>query len=169
MPVRGAGEVAGAERIRDCRRAQRGTRQVATGTKRVCSDRTRRVQCGTEEKCHRRDRGNGFAEEVCDDVPKYCSESYEDCRDETQYRTEPVYGEQCQYDTWEWHAGQTVSTRGSDDLPRWPEITLGELEREHRTESYEVHITYGTKGTEHTVRPRTQETLPGSRQEHGSA
>jgi hypothetical protein len=128
---------------------------VATGTHRVCSDRTRRVQCGTEEKCHRKDLGNGFAEEVCDDVPKYCDQSYEDCRDETTYRSEPVYGEECRYDTWEWQPAAGAVAEGSNDSPAWPAISLGSLDRDRRKESYAVVVTYG-KGKQHTIEPKTE-------------
>jgi hypothetical protein len=155
MPARGTGETSGIERIRDCARKQRGTRQVATGTHRVCSDRTRRVQCGTEEKCHRKDLGNGFAEEVCDDVPKYCDQSYEDCRDETTYRSEPVYGEECRFDTWEWQPGAGAVAEGSSDTPSWPAISLGSLDRDRRKESYAVVVTYGKgRSTRSSPRPR---------------
>ena len=157
MPVRGAGESSGAERIRDCSRKQRGSRKVATGTRKVCSNRTRQVKCGTEEKCHRKDLGNGFAEEVCDDVPRYCSESYEDCRDETQYRDEPVFGEECHFDTWEWRSTRGAVAQGSDEAPSWPDLAPESLDREHRTEAYEVVVAYGPKATRHTIQAKSAE------------
>jgi hypothetical protein len=156
MPARGAGEIAGVERIRDCARTQRGTRRVADGTETVCERRTRQVECGTEEKCETRDLGNGFAEEVCDDVPRYCSEDYEDCHQETRYREEPVYGVRCRYDTWEWSAAGSFEAHGTDDAPRWPAVELDPLDRERRDEAYDVVVTYG-RGSRHVLHPRTAE------------
>ncbi len=148
MPVAGRGEVAGVEGVRDCSRRQRSTRRVATGTRQVCDDRTRQVQCGTDERCETRDRGNGFAEEVCRDVPRYCSESYRDCRDETSYRDEPVYDVMCRYDSWEWRAAGQLQERGGEEPPRWPSRALASQEREVRKEAYEVVFEYQAKGAQ---------------------
>lgn len=148
MPVAGRGEVAGVESIRDCTRRQRSTRQVATGTRQVCADRTRQVQCGTDERCETRDRGNGFAEEVCRDVPRYCSESYRDCHDETSYRSEPVYDLMCRYDSWEWRPAGQLQERGGEDPPRWPARALASQERETRAEAYTIVFEYQGKGTQ---------------------
>ena len=152
MPVAGAGEVAGVQDVSDCRRKQRGTRQVADGTERVCTDRTRRVACGSEEKCSVVDDGNGFGREVCHDVTKYCSESYEDCRNQTRYRTEPVYGDECRYRTWEWQRAEEGQTAGGDDPPRWPELVTGQRDRLVKTEKYRVEVAWGD-GKAHVVEP----------------
>jgi hypothetical protein len=158
MPVAGRGEVAGVEGIRDCARRQRSTRRVATGTRQVCDDRTRQVQCGTDERCETRDRGNGFAEEVCRDVPRYCSESYRDCRDETVYREEPVYDVMCRYDSWEWRAAGQLQERGGEEPPRWPARALASQERETRKEAYEIVFEYQGKGARrHTWKLSTPE------------
>jgi hypothetical protein len=154
MPVRGLGEVAGLERIRDCTRRERGTRKVEDGTREVCEDRSRRVECGTEERCRTRDLGNGFAEEVCEDVPRYCDESYRDCREETRYREEPVYGVSCRYDTWEWQEAGAAVEQGRDDEPRWPGVELSARDRGRRRETYEAVVEYHVRGKarRHTVR-----------------
>ena len=154
MPVDGRGEVAGVDDVRGCVRRQKGTRQVPDGTRRVCDTKSRRVACGSEERCRVEDQGNGFAREVCHDVTKYCSESYEDCRDETQYRTEPVFGEQCTYRTWEWRDDVTRTARGTTDTPRWPELSTARLDRLVRTGEYRVEVRYGDDG-QHTVKPAT--------------
>ena len=157
MPVNGSGEVAGVDNIRDCVSRQRGTRKVADGTERVCRTKSRRVACGTEEKCRRRDRGNGFAEETCESVTKYCSESYEDCQDETRYRNEPVYARQCTYDTYEWKPVERREARGQDDTPRWPELVVGPRDRQRREENYAVRIHYQHKGDQEHVHQPTNE------------
>ncbi len=157
MPVDGRGEVAGVANIRDCVTRQRGTRQVPDGTERVCRTKSRRVACGTEEKCTRRDRGNGFVEEVCEDVTKYCSESYEDCRNETRYRAEPVYARQCTYDTHEWKPVDRREASGANDVPRWPELQVRGADRLRREEQYTVDIRYEDDGVkEHVLEPKTE-------------
>ncbi|MFB1480141.1 hypothetical protein [Corallococcus sp. RDP092CA] len=158
MPVNGAGEVAGVTNIRDCVSRQRGTRRVADGTQRVCRTKTRKVACGTEEKCTRRDKGNGFAEEVCHDVTKYCNESYEDCNTETRYRNEPVYAQQCSYDTYVWKPVDTRELKGTEGPPRWPDLTAGTNERVRREEDYTVLVRYDDGGEkQHEVKPTREE------------
>jgi hypothetical protein len=151
MPTNGRGEVPGVERLRDCHRKQRSTRQVPDGTERVCSTKTRRVSCGTEERCHTENLGNGFAKEVCHDVTKYCSESYEDCHDQTRYRTEPVYADECTYDTWEWKAADERTLNGTEDQPKWPSLDAGPLDRLVRSETYDVALEYRHKGKSQTT------------------
>jgi hypothetical protein len=155
MPVKGTGEQAGVEDVGDCRRKQRGTREVPIGTRRVCTDKTRRVACGSEEKCRVVDQGNGFGREVCDQVTKYCSESYEDCRNETQYRTEPVYGEECRYRTWEWREVEHRLASGGTDAPRWPGLEAGRLDRLVKAETYRVEVRYGEDKV-HVVEPKNE-------------
>lgn len=158
MPVNGAGEVAGVANVRDCVSRQRGTRRVADGTERVCRNKTRKVACGTEEKCRRRDKGNGFVEEVCEDVTKYCSESYEDCQTETRYRTEPVYAQQCTYDTYEWKPMDKREASGTDDRPRWPELSVSGVDRLRREETYSVNLRYEDDGVkEHVLEPKSEQ------------
>jgi hypothetical protein len=158
MPVNGAGEVAGVSNVRDCVSRQRGTRRVADGTERVCRTKTRRVACGTEERCRRRDQGNGFVEEVCEDVTRYCSESYEDCQNETRYRTEPVYAQQCTYDTYAWKEVDRRQESGTDDRPRWPELTASGVDRLRREEQYTVRIRYEDDGEkEHVLEPKSEQ------------
>lgn len=155
MPVNGRGEVAGVANLRECHRAQRGTRQVPDGTERVCRTKHRKVQCGTREQCRRRDLGNGFAEEVCEDVPTWCQEAYEECRDETRYRQEPVYGQRCSYDTYVWKRVGSHPLRGGDAPPRWPDVRAGAHERLLREETYAVDIAWGD-GKHHILTPATE-------------
>ncbi len=156
MPVQGAGEVAGVQNVRDCVRRQRGTRRVADGTERVCRERTRKVACGTEERCTRRDTGNGFAEETCQDVTRYCSESYESCENRTRYREEPVWGRHCTYDTFAWVPADRAELSGRADAPRWPALAAGPRDRLRREESYQVSVRFeGKEGpATHLLEPR---------------
>jgi hypothetical protein len=157
MPVNGQGEVAGVENIRDCVTRQRGTRQVADGTERVCETKSRRVQCGTEEKCTRKKMGNGYMKEECDDVPKYCSESYQDCDTRTRYRTVPVYDQSCTYDTYAWKEVDSDRASGRDSAPHWPELRAGPLDRLRREEKYVVRIGYSDgSDKEHQLEPKSE-------------
>lgn len=147
MPVDGAGEVAGVSNIRGCVSARRGSRQVPAGTERVCRTQTRKAACGTEEKCQTRDKGNGFREEVCHDVTRYCDESYEDCRDETRYVSEPVYASRCSYDTYQWKPVVRREASGRDgEPPRWPELTTTAADRFQREEHYTLSVEFEKKG-----------------------
>jgi hypothetical protein len=157
MPVNGTGEVAGVQNVRGCVSSQRGTRKVADGTERVCRTKTRKVACGTVEKCRTRNKGNGFKEEVCEDETKYCSESYEDCNNETRYRTEPVYSQKCSYDTYAWKEVDKKVASGRDDQPRWPELAVGSTDRLRREEKYTVHVEYQDDGTrKSTYEPKNE-------------
>jgi hypothetical protein len=157
MPVKGQGEVAGVENIRDCVSRQRTTRQVAVGTREVCSNKTRSVACGTEEKCSTKKLGNGYAQETCHDVTKYCNESYRDCHDETQYRTEPVFALKCTYDTHDWKEVDVRALSGRDDAPRWPELQTGPLDRLRRETQYRVQVEYTDGATKtHVIEPKTE-------------
>jgi len=147
MPVNGLGEFIGTENIRDCADKQRGTRQVAVGTQRVCRTKTRSVACGSHETCSTRDLGNGYAEEVCQDVTDYCSESYEDCNDETQYRTDPVFAQECAYDSFEWQQVDQRIARGDSEPPTWPALAAqGERDRLVPAEKYEAVLEYQDDG-----------------------
>jgi hypothetical protein len=158
MPVNGLGEVAGVENIRGCVSRQRTTRKVADGTERVCSTKTRSKACGTEEKCHTRNKGNGFKEEVCQDVTKYCSESYEDCRNETRYRQVPVYEQKCSYDTFQWKEVTKRDAEGRDgEPPRWPELSVTPEDRLRREGKYTLQIEYDGGKEKTTFEPKTEQ------------
>lgn len=133
MPVNGAGEQIGADNVRLCVTKEK--------TPKKCENKTVKEQCGTEEKCHKQDLGNGFAKEVCDDVPKYCDKQVEDCKP-------AVVDDFCTYDTWEWKQKTTTKVEGADNAPTWPpEPPHGNLERVLRKESYMLDVEYdGNKG-----------------------
>ncbi len=158
MPTNGAGERPGVADIRACRREQRTTRKVADGTERVCRTKSRRVSCGSEERCSTKDLGNGMAEEVCRDVTKYCDESYEDCQSETRYRTEPVFADKCSYTTFAWRQVDEQVLSGDEATLSWPTVSPGARERMRREESYRVKVRYEDEGkqTEHLVEPKTE-------------
>jgi hypothetical protein len=130
----------GAEAVRDCRNLERQPRR--------CEQRTRQVQCGTEEKCHTENLENGFAKEICDDVPKMCPEAYEDC-------SGPIRDDKCTFDVWTWREVDSHKASGADDPPRWPEgFQAGAREREQRHESYAVKVV--AEGESLTWEPKSE-------------
>ena len=81
------------------------------------------------------DMGNGSFQKVAH--PVY--------RTETRYRTEqrvvtrpePQYGTKYYYNIWRWTPSRNVTASGEDHNTSWPEVELGENEREgQRTEAY---------------------------------
>ncbi len=90
-----------------------------------------RVADGTETySCGSRDLGNGYFED------RTCSRTTY----RTEYRTEsyqaPVYRQEPVYDTWHtweedrWDVVRTPQAKGGDTSPTWPELRLGDRERE---------------------------------------
>jgi len=126
MPKAGKGERVGLFDIRNCRTVERKAA--------YCEDKTRQVQCGTEEKCTRKSKKNGFAEEVCRDVPKYCDEPYEECHD-------AVMDDKCTYSTYQWKTLQTATSEGTDNRPTPPELPEPDrLDRVRHTPSYALTV-----------------------------
>ncbi|MBM4378632.1 MAG: hypothetical protein FJ086_04925 [Deltaproteobacteria bacterium] len=157
MPTNGAGEQAGISNIRECSEQRRGDKRIPDGTERVCETKTKRAQCGTEERCTRKDKGNGFAEETCTDVPKYCDEPYESCVLRTRYRTVPDLQLRCRYATWKWVTQDEQVLSGKDGAPRWPQLQAGANERLQRTGTYAVEVAWGKDGSErHVLKPSSE-------------
>ncbi len=124
-PVDGQGGRTGRHGTPSCHRKQR--------TPKKCRTRTKQVACGTERKCTVKDKGNGFAEEVCTNRTRYCSESEEVC-------TDAVYGQWCTWDHLNWSTGTPKRTRGELDEPHWPELRAGQRQRLVRTATYTVKV-----------------------------
>ncbi|MBL8951432.1 MAG: hypothetical protein JNK82_11675 [Myxococcaceae bacterium] len=148
---------------------------------------TERVSCGQEctsspKSCHEecKSNKNGFAScrQVCTGGgqtcrTKYCNEhrtrqvpktrSERRSRQVPRYRAEPRYAEGFAYKNWEWQHDRDVPTEGQDVNCRWGSgggkaLAEGEKERESRTESYEVTLSYDD-GKELTIRPKDEETF----------
>jgi hypothetical protein len=138
LPKSGAGEVIGVDNLRSCNRLEKSPKK--------CEMVNKDVACGTEEKCEVKDKGNGFAEEVCTDVTKYCKEKVEECK-------EAVFDEKCTYDTYEWKsAGPVATSKGDDNKPAWPTTAAaGALDRQVKTEKYVLTVT--SDGTTNTFEP----------------
>jgi zinc finger protein len=91
-----------------------------------------REQVGTERvRVGKRDKGNGFFEDVYENRPVY--------------RDRPVYRMKMAYDIERWVHDRTARAAASDTSPQWPEPGLRPREREaRRTEKYVV-VLQGSK------------------------
>jgi hypothetical protein len=145
LPKAGAGERIGADRVRDCRPKEK----KPAGCEKV----KKKEQCGTEEKCRKKDLGNGFAEETCEDVPKYCEVDVEECHD-------AVIEEWCTYDSYEWRSLEKQATKGSDNAPKWPVTSpTGPLDRTVKAGKYFVTVKYTDGGEPKTGEQNVEETV----------
>ncbi|WP_410960065.1 hypothetical protein, partial [Salmonella sp. SAL4434] len=76
---------------------------------------------------------------------------------QTRYRSEPVYGQSCTYDTYAWNETDRRQESGRDSAPRWPELSTGPLDRLRREEKYAVHIGYSDDGPmDYQLEPKTE-------------
>jgi hypothetical protein len=105
-------------RVLSRHRAERSSEKVPDGE--TCTTR-------------RRDQGNGTFKEVKECTPKY--------------KSKPVYDDQCDYETPQWHTVRTERAQGTIDAPRWPDVHLASAgacigcEREgKRAESYVLKL-----------------------------
>ena len=139
MPVRGSGERAGVENIRNCNAKHYDDEKIRCGTEQVCKDV--QYQSGTKESCSVTSNGNGSATETCVDVPTYTTK--QKCNNEPKYCDKPIYKDYCDYDTWKWSSTRIVPNAGvGTENIVWPTVALGPLDRQSQTERYEITFTY---------------------------
>ncbi|HEX7316198.1 MAG TPA: hypothetical protein VF297_19995 [Pyrinomonadaceae bacterium] len=116
------------------------TERVKVGTRTVTENYTDRESAGTERySCGKRNRGNGFFEDVYCTRPVYRtvtktrSKQVDDyqtvsrVREKTvdDYKDVPVYRLKVKYSARRWVPVDTLAARGADLTPRWPEVVLG--------------------------------------------
>lgn len=87
-----------------------------------CRTESHQEACGTEERCTVRDLGNGFAEEVCEDITKYCSVDEEVC-------DPAVRDDWCTWTELRWGSGRSQTRSGTLEKPRWPALAPGRRDR----------------------------------------
>jgi len=149
-PVNGTGERVGISELSACKdkvRKEAG-----------CETKTRKEACGTEEKCKQKDLGNGFAEEICEDVTKYCQVEYEDCWKEQR-------DDWCSYDRFDWKRVDTHERTGMDNNPLAAEpFTVSGLDRSVSEQTLKVDVRFrdqtGTWTTQDLA--RFQKLTPGT-------
>ncbi|MDH3253666.1 MAG: zinc finger Ran-binding domain-containing protein, partial [Acidobacteriota bacterium] len=112
---------------------------------------TERVQVGTEQvKVGVRDLGNGFFEDVYEERPVYKTR-----RREASVRGPP--GGTVRYQIDRWSQVREEQASGRDRAPRWPDVTLGNKEREgKRSENYTVYFS-GADGETLTYRASSEQ------------
>ena len=99
------------------------------------------------------DLGNGHFEEVENQRPIYKTEYYTEYVQQPVYRQVPRYQTKYYYTIWRWTPTRDVSASGTDHEAKWPEVTLGDNEREgKRTEAYAFTVVNEKKNTTATYR-----------------
>ena len=158
FPVKGQGEVAGIDNIRNCTRKHHHDRRYTCGTERVCRPATRQVANGQtcSTSCSNNRNGSRNCRQVC--RTRYRSESYTKCTTETKYCTEPIYKDWCSYDTWMWNQTEVRQLTGTGNKVRWPSTDVGPLDRWRKQTDYKVEVLYaeGEEKEQTSFSPKTE-------------
>ena len=94
------------------------------------------------------DNGNGTFTEVPHERPVYTTEYYTETVQQPIYVQVPRYQTKYYYNIWRWTPSRDVTASGEDHNTSWPEVELGENEREgKRTEAYAFTVEH-KKGKE---------------------
>ncbi len=98
------------------------------------------------------DNGNGTFSEISHERPVYTTEYYTETVRQPVYVSVPRYQTKYYYDIWRWTSSRDVTASGDDHNAAWPEVTLGENEREgRRTEAYTFTVENKKKSGETAV------------------
>ena len=100
------------------------------------------------------DNGNGTFTEVPHERPVYTTEYYTETVQQPVYQQVPRYQTKYYYNIWRWTPSRDVTASGEDHNAFWPEVELGENEREgQRTEAYTFTVEHRkNKGAPETYR-----------------
>ncbi len=114
--------------------------------------RTRQVLDHYETYYTYQDNGNGTFSEVPHERPVYTTEQYYETVQQPVYRQVPRYATKYYYNVWRWTPSRDVKASGDSHDAAWPEVTLGENEREgQRTEVYRFSVESTKKAGETAV------------------
>ncbi len=119
--------------------------------KQSCELVSKREQVGTEA-CNGRmkDRGNGYAEWVEDQCPKYEDRQVNECKMVDDY-SRPIKQTYYYYRIQKWIVTRNVPASGDDNNPVWPPVLLSQGEREgFRSQFFTVYYT-DEKGEGHSL------------------
>ena len=98
------------------------------------------------------DNGNGTFTEVAHERPVYSTEYYTETVQQPVYVQVPRYQTKYYYNIWRWTPSRDVTASGEDQNPSWPEVTLGENEREgQKSERYTFTVESQKKAGETAV------------------
>ena len=87
------------------------------------------------------DNGNGTFSEVSHERPVYTTEYYTETVQQPVYVQVPRYQTKYYYNIWRWTPSRDVTASGDDHNVAWPEVVLGENEREgQKTEVYRFTV-----------------------------
>ena len=108
-----------------------------------------------------RDLGNGYFEEITQQVPVYRTETKTETYEEPVYRQEPVYDTKYYYEIDKWVLKNKEKSEGNDKSPYWPKFTLNNNERQgERTSTYYIYCTTSKdKQEKYTVKEDVWESL----------
>ena len=113
----------------------------------VTEYKTREVFDGYDTYYTYNDLGNGYAERVEHQTPKYRTESYTETHEEPVYRDEPVYRTKYYYTIWRYKYHHSVTVSDYSDIthtvePYWPKYQLSNKQRVGaRIENYSITCT----------------------------
>ncbi len=115
--------------------------QVLDHYETVQVQRSRQVVDHYETYYTYRDLGNGNFEEVPHERPVYRTEYYTEPVQQPVYVSVPRYQTKYYYNIWEWQEVRTERAGAQDQDPHWPDLNLGENEREGRkAEAYRFTV-----------------------------
>lgn len=117
----------------------------------ITEQKSRQVFDGYDITYTYRDLGNGFAEQVEHQTPRYRTEYYTETHQEPVYRDDPVYRTKYYYTIWRYVYDYTVTTSGTRETdPFWGEyVFVGDQREGNRREYYE--LTYPEKNKTKTA------------------
>ena len=102
---------------------------------------TEQVEVGRETVVTgHRDLGNGYFEDITEDVPIYKTQHRTDTYQEPIYVNEPVYRTRYIFDIERWVPDKTLKTEGQGKAPRWPEFQAMTTWRESKRDG--VYVVY---------------------------
>ncbi len=143
-PSGGSGGAEGLDGSANCHSKQRVAEK--------CRSVSKKVACGTDERCTVNDLGNGFAEEVCTDHTRYCTESEQVC--------DPAeYDQWCTWTMLRWTSGRRVDATGRLNQPHWPSLRAQSDESVSKSSSYSVHVTPLAGDVQQTVKVSSADAL----------
>lgn len=86
-----------------------------------------------------RDLGNGYFEDITEEVPDYETRTREITKTRPVYEDQPVYRTWYEYDIDKWVYDHNENSSGQDHNPYWPKINIEKNQREgSRKETYSV-------------------------------
>lgn len=135
------GEVPKEARVQSNERALHHTDKVPNGTRQVHETYSEQVSDGTEKYvCGRKNKGNGYFEDVYCTRTKYKSVSKTRYKTETIYKDVPVYKTRYTYLMDKWISAGEKTTSGDDFNPKWADVSVDNVKMREagRTESYNL-------------------------------